>query len=110
MGIDQIHVPEAQRAYGYTGNKGTIATPNVYQLVRVLLLLLLLPARSSGRLLADPAFTHAHVNVLAGGGGLGVSELVLWLPRLLAVPSGHGHRPVAHPLRRRLTQRRLRAP
>jgi hypothetical protein len=34
MGIDQIHVPEAQRAYGYTGNKGTIKTPNVYQLVR----------------------------------------------------------------------------
>ena len=32
MGIDQIQVPASQRAYGYTGNKGTIKTPNVYQL------------------------------------------------------------------------------
>ena len=25
MGIDQIQVPAAQRAYGYTGNNGTIS-------------------------------------------------------------------------------------
>jgi arylsulfatase A len=34
MGIDQIQVPSAQCAYGYTGNKGTIKTPNVYQLAQ----------------------------------------------------------------------------
>ena len=29
MGIDQIEVPLAQRTYGYTGNNGTISTPNI---------------------------------------------------------------------------------
>ena len=32
MGIDQIEVPEKQRAYGYTGNNHTIRTPHVSQL------------------------------------------------------------------------------
>lgn len=32
MGIDQIEVPTAQRAYGYTGNNGTIKTPAIYKL------------------------------------------------------------------------------
>ena len=29
MGIDQIEVPTAQRTLGYTGNNGTIQTPNI---------------------------------------------------------------------------------
>jgi arylsulfatase A len=32
MGIDQIEVPESQRAYGYTGNNHTIKTPHISQL------------------------------------------------------------------------------
>jgi arylsulfatase A len=32
MGIDQIEVPAAQRAYGYTGNNHTIKTPHISQL------------------------------------------------------------------------------
>lgn len=32
MGIDQIAVPAEQRSYGYTGNNGTIKTPNIYRL------------------------------------------------------------------------------
>eukprot|EP00729_Bicosta_minor_P021828 gene21828-24992_t len=32
MGIDQIEVPPGQRSYGYTGNNGTIATPNIKRL------------------------------------------------------------------------------
>ena len=30
MNVDQV--PEAQRSYGYTGNKGTIQTPHISQL------------------------------------------------------------------------------
>eukprot|EP01046_Picozoa_sp_COSAG06_P002326 COSAG06_NODE_82_length_25183_cov_133.214240_4_plen_120_part_00 len=29
MGIDQIEVPAAQRTFGYSGNNGTIKTPNI---------------------------------------------------------------------------------
>jgi arylsulfatase A len=32
MGIDQIEVPDSQRAYGYTGNNHTIKTPHVSRL------------------------------------------------------------------------------
>eukprot|EP00040_Diaphanoeca_grandis_P011335 m.58000 g.58000 ORF g.58000 m.58000 type:complete len:678 (-) comp22484_c0_seq1:71-2104(-) len=32
MGIDQIQVPASQRKYGYTGNNGTINTPNIFKL------------------------------------------------------------------------------
>ena len=32
MGIDQIEVPSSQRAYGYTGNNGTVKTPAIHKL------------------------------------------------------------------------------
>ena len=34
MGIDQAVVPAAQRSCGYTGNAGTIDTPNIYALAK----------------------------------------------------------------------------
>ena len=32
--IDQVQVPLNQRKYGYTGNNGTIRTPNIYKLAQ----------------------------------------------------------------------------